>query len=93
MKYDFKPSFDRSVKSLAAVHKDEIKSACLAFIGSLDKQTQLPGGLGLKHLHVDYWEIRMGLKIRVLFRWRHDLIEFILAGDHDAIKQFLRDYR
>jgi hypothetical protein len=26
-----------------------------------------------------------------LFRWRNDLIEFVLAGDHDSIKAFLKD--
>jgi len=25
------------------------------------------------------------------FRWRQDLIEFVLAGDHDSIKDFLKN--
>ncbi|MBU1912962.1 MAG: hypothetical protein KKB22_05485 [Candidatus Omnitrophica bacterium] len=31
------------------------------------------------------------LKARILFRWKEDLVEFILAGDHDDIKRYLGD--
>jgi len=33
MKYDFKPSFDRSMKALTAEKMADIKAACLAFLG------------------------------------------------------------
>jgi hypothetical protein len=51
----------------------------------------MPAGIGLKRLKDDFWEVRQGLHNRVLFRWRHDFIEFVLAGDHDSIKDFLKD--
>ena len=91
MRYEFKPSFDRSTKALPAEDKAEIKTACLAFLDLLDQRTRLPVGLGLKHLGDDYWEIRQGLRHRILFRWRKDALEFILAGDHDSIKNFLKN--
>lgn len=31
-----------------------------------------------------------GIRNRILFRWEGDLIEFVLAGDHDSIKHFLK---
>ena len=34
--------------------------------------------------------MRKGLKTRILFRWEKDWIEFILAGDHNDIKRFLK---
>ena len=46
-------------------------------------------GLGLKKIHEHYWEIRVGLRIRVLFSLEKDILTFILVGDHDAIKRFL----
>jgi mRNA-degrading endonuclease RelE of RelBE toxin-antitoxin system len=90
MRYEFKPSFERSIKALTTTEKAEIKSACIAF---LDLRTRLPIGIGLKHLDGDYWEIRKGLRYRILFRWRRDSIEFILGGDRDSIKDFLKNSR
>jgi mRNA-degrading endonuclease RelE of RelBE toxin-antitoxin system len=91
MRYEFKPSFERSIKALPAEQKAEIKGACLAFLDLLDLRTKLPVGSGLARLEDDYWEIRKGLKFRILFRWRKDAIEFILAGSHDSIKDLLKN--
>jgi hypothetical protein len=91
MRYEFKPSFDRSTKALLTEDKSEIKAACLAFLDLLDQRARLPIGVGLKHLRDDYWEIRKGLRHRILFRWQRNAIEFILAGDHDSIKTFLKN--
>ena len=90
MRFEFKPSFDRSIKSLNAGQKGELKTACLAFIDLLENRIALPGGIGLKHLQGDFWEVRHGLHDRILFRWSVDLIEFVLAGDHDSIRDFLK---
>jgi len=91
MRYEIKPSFDRSTRSLPSGDKAEIKMACLAFLDLLDQQTKLPIGVGLKRLRDDFWEIRKGLRYRILFRRRKDAIEFILAGDHDSIRNFLKN--
>lgn len=37
-----------------------------------------------------FWEIRKGLKLRIIFLWQGDSVEFILAGTHDDIKRFLK---
>jgi mRNA-degrading endonuclease RelE of RelBE toxin-antitoxin system len=92
MRFEFKPSFDRSLKSLPADKRIDIKTACYAFLDLLESHAGLPAGVGLKRLHDDFWEIRKGLRYRVLFRWREDRVEFILAGDHDSIKNFLKAY-
>jgi hypothetical protein len=47
--------------------------------------------MGLKRLKDDFWEIRKGLKARILFRWQGDLVEFVLAGDHNDIKRYLKN--
>ena len=90
MRYEFKPSFDRSVKSLPPEIKKEIKELCLALIDVLSMEQELSVGLGLKNLRKNFWEIRKGLKLRILFRWQADHIEFILAGTHGQIKRFLK---
>jgi len=66
MRYEFKPCFKRSIKALSKEEKAEIKAACLAFLDLLDLRTRLPIGVGLKRLDDDYWEIRKGLRYRIL---------------------------
>jgi mRNA-degrading endonuclease RelE of RelBE toxin-antitoxin system len=91
MRYEFKPSFDRSTKILSKGERAEIREACLAFLDLLELRAKLPVGIGLKNLNDDYWEIRKGLRLRILFHWQKDSIEFILAGNHDSIKDFLKN--
>jgi mRNA-degrading endonuclease RelE of RelBE toxin-antitoxin system len=90
VRYEFKPSFDRSLKPLQPKQKADTKAACFNFLDLIEMRVPLPVGIGLKRLQDDFWEIRFGIHYRILFRWKHDLIEFILAGDHDSIKKFLK---
>ena len=90
MKYEFKPSFDRSVKSLPSKEKQQIKDLCINLIDVLSGDRELSLGMGLKNLRKNFWEIRKGLKLRILFRWRVDHVEFVLAGTHDDIKKYLK---
>jgi mRNA-degrading endonuclease RelE of RelBE toxin-antitoxin system len=90
MRYEFKPSFDKSIKTLSSEIKQEIKELCIHLIDVLSGERDLSVGLGLKNLKKNFWEIRKGLKLRILFRWRSDYVEFILAGTHDDIKRFLK---
>ena len=90
MKFDFKPTFERSIKALSPHEKEEIKGVALRLIDILAQDYPLQQGLGLKRLQGQYWEVRKGLRTRILFRWQKDLVEFILAGDHDDIKRFLK---
>jgi hypothetical protein len=55
LRFEFKPSFDKSIRSLQSETKARIKET------------------------------------RILFRWRGDFVEFILAGSHDHTKRFLRE--
>lgn len=90
MKFEFKPSFDRSVKSLPSETKQEIKELCINLIDTLSSGHRLSPGLGLKNLRKNFWEVRKGLRFRILFQWKGDLVEFILAGTHEDIKNFLK---
>jgi len=72
MKYEFKPSFDRSVKSLPPEIQQEVKELCITLIDILSGEQELSVGMGLKNLRKNFWEIRKGLKLRILFRWRAD---------------------
>ncbi len=91
MRFEFKPSFDRSVKSLHGREKDEVKEIAMQTIDILSQDRIIHKGIGLKRLKGNYWEIRKGLKARILFRWESNLVEFILTGDHNDIKRYLKN--
>lgn len=91
MIYEFKSSFDRSIKSLSTANKKDIKETCSQLIDILSGEKNLTKGFGLKNLRDNFWEIRKGLKLRILFRWQSNYIEFLLAGTHDDIKRFLKN--
>ena len=91
MRFEFKPSFDRSIKSLPLTEKADVKEATSQLIDVLSKDRQIHQGLGLKRLMGDFWEVRKGIKVRILFRWTGDLIEFVLAGNHNDVKRFLKN--
>ena len=91
MRFEFKPSFDRSVKNFRGREKEEIKEVALKAIDILSQDKVVHRGIGLKRLKGDFWEIRKGLKARIVFRWQGDLVEFILAGDHNDIKRYLKN--
>ena len=68
-----------------------MKDAACRLIDVLSGQELMPKGMGLKKLRGNFWEMRKGLKTRILFRREKDWTEFILAGDHNDIKRFLKD--
>jgi len=68
MKFEFKPSFDRSVKTFHGREKEEIKHVALQSVDILSQDRLSHKGIGLKRLKGDFWEIRKGLKARILFR-------------------------
>ncbi len=90
MRFEFKPSFDRSIKQLPLHDKADVKSAASQLIEVLSKDREIYQGLGLKRLKNNFWEVRYGLKVRILFRWEGDLAEFLLAGNHEDVKRFLK---
>ena len=91
MRFEFKLSFERSVKSFPPSEKSEMKEAAAQLIDILSRDRQIHQGLGLKRLRGDFWELRKGIKARILFRWQGDLVEFVLAGNHDDVKRFLKN--
>ena len=91
MRFDFKSSFERSIKQLPDKEKEEIKEAARQLVDILSRDRYLYKGIGLKRLQGDFWEVRKGIKARILFRWESGLVEFVLAGNHDDIKRFLKN--
>ena len=47
-------------------------------------------GLGIRRLTGNFFEIRVGLEIRLVFQNRADCLLFVMAGNHDEVQKFLR---
>ncbi len=90
MRFEFKPLFDRSVKSFHDSEKEEIKGLAIQLVQMLSRDREIHKGIGLKRLKGNFWEARKGLKTRILFRWDGELVEFILAGNHNDVRRFLK---
>lgn len=92
MKFELLPSYERSLKKLNSAAKEKAKIAvnkCVDFFEGGHR----PEGLGLKRLSKYIWEIRVDLKIRVMFRLKSNLVQWGFVGSHNDIKRFLKHFR
>jgi len=89
MQIQFLKSFEKSLKKLNS--PDRIKTG-KAVSGLLDafETSVYPKGLGLKKLGDHFHEIRVTIKIRVLFYVESGVIKLVLVGNHDDIKRSLK---
>ena len=88
MRYERKPSFNRSYAHVSEARQAQvihaIEQLTLAF-----ETGQRPQGLGLRKLRHAFWEIRLGLEYRILFRLHGDLVELVVVGTHEEIRRIL----
>lgn len=47
-------------------------------------------GLGIRKLGRNYFECRVGLDLRLLFRAEPGLLTFTFAGNHDEVKRYAK---
>jgi hypothetical protein len=46
--------------------------------------------LGIRRLRDNYFECRVGLRLRLAFRARRGVLYFITAGGHDEVEAFIK---
>ena len=90
MIFEYKPSFKKSIKALAGRDKKAVIEFCKQLVDVLEKQKTPTKGLGLKRLTKDLWEIRAGIKIRIIIKWKINHVAFVTTGNHDHIKRYLK---
>jgi len=47
-------------------------------------------GLGIRKLMKDYFEMRVGLELRLIFRIKPESVTFVFAGKHEEVRRFLK---
>jgi mRNA-degrading endonuclease RelE of RelBE toxin-antitoxin system len=88
VRIEFKSSFDRHFKKLPADRQQRVVGAINELLLYLDGAGELRKGLGLKNWHKNYWEIRAGLRDRIIFELTDRLI-FRMVGNHEEIRRFM----
>ena len=91
MRFESLSSYERSLKKLDSGIKNKVKAAVNKYVNFFEGGHR-PGGLGLRRLSKHIWEIRVDLKMRVIFRLEGDLVQWGLVGNHDDIKRFLKHF-
>lgn len=84
--------FRAQVKALAKPERVAIGDA----INELQRTFGTPHlhhGLGLRKLVGDYFEARVGLGQRLIFKNERGALVLLFIGDHDAVRDFLRNRR
>ena len=89
MRVEYLSSYDRSFQKLPTSIQHRTISTIDVLLDYFSTG-QRSHGLGLKRLRRAYWEIRIGLGVRVLFELQQDRLTFILVGDHEAIRRWLK---
>jgi mRNA-degrading endonuclease RelE of RelBE toxin-antitoxin system len=86
------PSFERSLKKLSSRDKDKLKQTLVQFNEFLVSDL-LPVGLGFKKINHNKYELRVDIRLRVIIKIEKEYVYFVLAGSHDSVKRYLREYR
>ena len=84
-------SFVRTFKSLASQDRVKTTRTISDLLEFLENKIRPSAGLGLKKLRKNLWEVRVGIKTRVLFTLNPDLITFAFVGSHDEIRKYLKE--
>lgn len=89
MRYEYKPSFDRTFKRLPPDRKKKVTEA-ISFLIDFFETGKKTKGLGLKNPRGDFWEIRANIRDRIIFTLIDGTVSFIIVGTHDEIRRFLK---
>lgn len=89
MRYAYHQPFLQATSRLSSHHARTLLKAVEKFQRGIDTN-QWPRGLGITHLRGDYFEFRVDIHTRVIYRRSPGLIEYVLYGSHDDIRRFLK---
>lgn len=89
MRYAYQPSFLDATCHLSHAQATKLLKAIEKFQHAIEGR-QWPQGLGITHLRDDYFEFRVDLHARVIYRRSGDLVQYVLYGSHDHVRRFLK---
>ncbi|MBI5573126.1 MAG: hypothetical protein HY919_01055 [Elusimicrobia bacterium] len=90
MKVTYLTSFLKLFDELTKERQAEVSNIVSDLINLFVKRETPVKGLGLKKLRKNFWEVRLGLKRMILFKLEAAHLIFIILGNHEDIRRFLR---
>jgi mRNA-degrading endonuclease YafQ of YafQ-DinJ toxin-antitoxin module len=81
------------VRSLRRRTDDELKSVATAMRSAAEMfgRPHLHTGIDIRRLGRNHFECRVGIDLRLVFRSERDALVFVLAGNHDEVRAFLKN--
>ena len=89
MRYAYQPSFLDTTRQLSRAQASKLLKAIEKFQQAIEGR-QWPQGLGMTHLRDNYFEFRVDIHMRMIYRRSGDLIQDVLYGSHDRVRRFLK---
>lgn len=90
MKVRYLNSFLDVFESLTQQDQTKLTHTISDLLNFIEKKIRPSVGLGVKKLRKNLWEVRVGIKTRILFTLEPGLITFAFVGNHDEIKRYLK---
>ena len=84
--------FQRLLRKLPRNEQDHTADALKRLLEAL-RTGILPAGLGLKKINGDKYELRVGLRLRIVMKADGDTLVCHLIGNHDEVRRYLRTFR
>ncbi|OIO33830.1 MAG: hypothetical protein AUJ70_02460 [Candidatus Omnitrophica bacterium CG1_02_40_15] len=85
------PSFERSIRRFTSTEKDRLIITLEKFNDFL-VTGRISSGLGFKKIRHDIYEFRIDIRLRVIVKDEDDALYMVLAGTHEDIKRYLKDF-
>ena len=89
MRYAYQPSFLETTSRLSKGQSVKLLNAIQRFQLAIESR-QWSHGLGMTHLRGDYFEFRVDIHMRVVYRRAEELVPYALYGTHDQVRRFLK---
>ena len=97
MRFEYATRYARSLRHVPP-HDLRRAAETIEQIVQYCETRQAPEGLGLKKLFAHegigaVFEARVGLARRLLFTVKQDVVTFLMVGDHEDVRRFIRSFQ
>jgi mRNA-degrading endonuclease RelE of RelBE toxin-antitoxin system len=86
------PSFEHSIERLNRQERKQLAKSLHAF-NDFIIAGKAPFGFRFKKIDYDKYEFRVNIKLRLIVKEADDAFYLVLAGSHDEVKRYLKNFR
>jgi hypothetical protein len=97
MQFEYATRFEKSLRRRSPQDRIRTAEAIEQIIGYFETH-QAPEGLGLKKLFSReglgaVFEARATIALRILFVVQQEVVTFLMVGDHEEVRRFIRSFQ